>query len=574
MVYKFPNVSFDWLGDLPGIAEESRLRTARSEALADLNASDPKSLRDAANKLTKTGGLKEMEMSLRLHQAALGREQLAQKSATDANWAKIAPSIYQQLAPRGGGAPGSSESTFDPLAGNIPEAAPSIPWGPNPLAVPPGPQSAAPPQAPMPPVAAAPPGPSEQILAAAESPQGPAPMGPQMAQAGPGPGPAMPSPAGQSAGPPSWLQGAQAQPMTVPQPKPTPPPGRPDPRLGPISSDQQAQEEASRLTGMLIQMGPKAPTSAVQAVRAQLNNALDRLKMDKDQKNYTMDRIQSIAMGEGDFSRRDWETDKKGAQKRYEGAVEAYSRYRKEEQKGKSVIQSIGDMRTVLDHPRFATGEPGLIDAAQKQLVSLIDTLRAFGVPDSVLPGRDTIAGLTQPAALREAFTSLGNQLVTNYLGGLGPAISNTDRDYIGGAFPSLAKTKAGNELIVQFLEKVAERKQQEGHVARAYMEKEKVRATEWGMDAAVEKVIKPFAEGNGILISKDGMPTALGQRMQIEISKSQAAEKAPQAPVPQTPASRTTYGPSDEGKTLRGPDGKRYKIFNGEIVPFDTQAD
>lgn len=449
---------------------------------------------------------------------------------------------------------GGDESTVDiPLGRGPAPAAPASPFGPNPL----GPQSNAAPPAP---VAQASESPSDQIIAAAQRGTEVRPKAePQPQLAGPLPQPDTPpvAPPGQ----PSWLPGAQAQPMTNPPPAPRPPPN-----YGPVGVDPgqaEARAEAARIGQALAGMPPKAAQSGEgRALLQQFNSALTRLKVDPKERDYQLARIQRAQDGEPDFSRAEFDFEKTVAPKRFEEFQKTYTKYADEEKEGRKLGQTTYRLGEILRNDKFAAGAPGYLDMAKRGISSFADTLRAHGVPESILPSRETLAAMNEPTALRELFTSLANQGVISALGGsLGRGISSTDQVFMSKAFPDLMKTREGSQLIVDFMDELASRKRLGAEAVRKYgKDVGDFRASTMGADAAANKALDEQTS-KPILVGPDGKPTALGQRMAAELAK---------LPKVAAPAQAAPQAPSGPRKRVQGPKGEFYTQdpTTGALVP------
>lgn len=553
----FPKVSFDWLAELPQIAEQAQEKRTLKETLADLKSSDPGALEKKAAQLFSRGMIDE---GMKLQNAATARRALAQRGAQDAltlEWLR-----NSQNRPPPGALPtgvGGDESTVDiPLRGGPAPAAPPSPFGPNPLSS--GPQSNAPPVEPPVPVAQAPESPSNQMITAAQRGTEVRPQdgGPQPQLAGPLPQPDTPPAPAQ----PSWLPAAQAQPMTTPPPAPRPPPN-----YGPVGVDPgqaDARAEVARIGQSLAGMPPKVAQSGEgRALLQQFNSALTRLKVDPKERDYQLARIQRAQNGEPDFSRAEYDFEKTVAPKRFEEFQKTYTKYSDEEKEGRKLGQTTYRLGEILRNDKFAAGAPGYLDMAKRGISSFADTLRAHGVPEGILPSRETLAAMNEPTALRELFTSLANQGVINALGGsLGRGISSTDQVFMSKAFPDLMKTREGSQLIVDFMDELASRKRLGAEAVRKYgKDVGDFKASPMGADAAANKVLDEQTS-KPILVGPDGKSTPLGERMAAELAKLPKVT----APVQAAPPAQTA-GPR---KRVQGPKGEFYTQdpTTGALVP------
>lgn len=596
-------IDLGWLGELPAIGEEARGQASR-RSLEEFDMSTPEGMRRAATALWKSGNLKNMEQADRLFRTALAREELKRRSAADAMYMQAIPALQGVFRPRQEGqgqgqgqpqapAPYSPTGYSPPGAGAIEDDSedmpPDDPTGkgkailreqlylrgtvgpesPEPAPVPPslskpstnampprpveGPASlddrfapAVAPPAPTAPMVAPEPRadlPSDAMIMAAQQGLG-APRGPQLAATG---GPmsdapplAVPPPMG-NLPPQAPLQAAPA-PMQVAQARQGQPPIN-----RPVFEGLTAQDQAEmdRLGSALIASG-RHNTPGVQAIKEKYQAYIERAKWSPEEKAYQLDRADRWARGLPDISRADWKLEPTLAPKRFEAAQDAYvKKYAAGETQAKGLSSTLKHMRMIESDPNFVSGSwtAPMSDRFQKEIAGFADQLRSWGVPEAALPSKETLARITSPAALREVYGSLSNLAVTNYLGSLGVGVSSTDRDYIAKAFPGLMNTKEGNRIITEIMQATADRKIKEAQVARDYMNKYGTHATVYGLDARVEKVLKPYAEKNKLLWNEDGSPT----NMKLRIDRALEEARRAKSPVPYVPRTPESYPPVGE---------------------------
>lgn len=102
--------------------------------------------------------------------------------------------------------------------------------------------------------------------------------------------------------------------------------------------------------------------------------------------------------------------------------------------------------------------------------------------------------------APNEVFAALGNDLVLNKLGGsLGAGVSNTDTQFLKDTVASLATTKEGNRLMLAYTERVMDRQQALGKLARDY-----AKANGGRIDPGFDDVLEQFAEENPLFTKQD----------------------------------------------------------------------
>jgi hypothetical protein len=511
MAERFPNVSFDWLGELPGIAEAARTRGARRETLASLRGGSADDLIAAGSRLMAAG---DLEGGLKLVAEGRQRKAIDLRASYETEYLKQLPGIQGLFGakPPAAAPPAGEGTVYTP-----PAAAPDI-WS-GPQGTLPGRQSAVEPTQQSP---------TEAVLAAAQGQR--RPVGPQLA--GPLPTAEPPAPPGLA---PSTVQGAQ---VPAPPPLPAAPRG-PRPVLPGL--DPADQEKMDQIGQALIRMGTSRTTSPGQltALKQEWNRLWDKAKVDPEVRRWQASQSDRWERGLPGLSYDDWKIEPTMIKQRTEDASNLYQKeYRVKEQRGKDLSENLAGMKTLMADPSFVSGETlpaTMLDKVQRRLSSLVDIARALGIPTL---SNEAQAKLTKPAALREAYTSLANRTVVDYIGrSLGVGVSNTDREYIGNVVPSLLKTRQGNELIIKFLELAADRGKKEGQVARNYLDRAKNQATVWGMDAEVERVVGSHAATNSLLIDANGRKTGLARQMDLEVERANRERPPPEPPLTVGPA-------------------------------------
>lgn len=482
-----PNVSFDWLAELPNLAEQSRLLGARRAALADLNSADPRSLDATIAKLMAAG---DTETAIKLYQARTQRISAQQRSAEQEQYLRMLPSILgragatqaaTQAAQSGFppgvspdaavyGIPGGVEtapSTTPPAAaGAFPAPPPITPGGTTtvpPGLVPPGPQSALP----------APP------LSVAEKLQ----QGMPVQLAGPMPTPDTgppPEAPGLPTNPPPWARGAQIPaPPTMPAASAT----RPTAPIGPGVPDQGAAAVQSALVNA-YSLTPRAPQSAVNAARMQLQEAMAAAKVDPQVRMWHLDNLQRKQLGEPIQSFPDYVSEPDFRKRRFDAVMDAFTGlsprgggiggYRTEQIKAQDVLGTIRGLEAIVGDRAFVSGaDSNKIEKFASRLSTITGFARSLGIPENLIPDIRALNqgdGPARTAALQNAFNSLTNALVYKMTGGLGNQISNADREFIERIKPSLQNSVAGNMLLIKILRTTAEKAVKGGLAAAEYM--------------------------------------------------------------------------------------------------------
>lgn len=538
-------VDFSPISEIPGLIKSAREDAEIKKTLANLDSSDAKSLRAKGTELFRTGTTKAMELGLRLHQTALAREQLAQKTAQDSLYSQTSPLLQSiilgrqnQNRPAGEGGNIPEGATFDAFGGGPP--APTGPAFPNvptdKTLLPPGPRT----QAPAP----------EQIAQA--------PMPPPMAMAGQQPN-AGPEQFGQSqpAKPPSWMQPETLQPGIE---SPIPPTPRP-PQQGAVpavGSETRIRELAAALTGI----HPKNAAGR-ESVKALLNAEIAKTSWSPEMKLYQLDMIDRGSRGEPRVSIRDWRTEEKVQPKIFEGALEAANkRYDARDQAG-GIINTVEMMKTIETHPDFIGGplSPGWAQFGSA-LGGMKELLISFGVNEKSLPD---ISRITTQAGLIQTYEALSSRIVFESLGGkLGAQISDSDRKFVQSIFPVLNQSKEGRALMHEISAEFAKRAAQGGDVTEKYMSERGVRASRNGLEAA----LRVHSETNPMFKDKDGKLTEFGQRLNSIINNPSGRSAGPEVPTRSSPLrvkSGQIFYDAKGGLYRMGDDGSPISIGTGE---------
>jgi hypothetical protein len=140
-----------------------------------------------------------------------------------------------------------------------------------------------------------------------------------------------------------------------------------------------------------------------------------------------------------------------------EGAANAQTdiAIQKDASGAQGTLNTVGVMRMLMADPNYYSGPA----ATQIQAAKQIGATLGLTVPDAASP--------------MEAFNALSNQLVIDAAGGsLGNQISNGDVKFLTGSKPNLDNTQAGNKLLLDITEKLAQRKQQVAQWAADYKAK------------------------------------------------------------------------------------------------------
>lgn len=580
----FPSVSFDWLGQLPGISEEARTLQARRATLADLSSGDADSLIKKGAQLLQAG---DPDLGLKLLSEGRQRKSAEDRAALD----KVMLEWWRQGGPAGlrttPGTPGTETPPDIPPSvpgGGVPSGGGGgggVPWpapgGGNvlPPGSVPGRQSGLEALPGGPALAMSP---SDQLIAAAQAGGvgGPA-MGPRLAQAG---GP-LPAPASA----PSWLQpGLAAQPMTT-QPAGgtvTPPASPGNMRFNPQLTPQQ-REAATRLEQIKREMNSIPPGSRTgqyfTSLREDYKRQLDIVAPPKDWKDWYQYNYDQEAKGRPTLDYTDWKRQEQFAPEEAKAGLKIYTTAQDEVRKIGELEPVVNRLESLLNNPQFETGLlTGNLNKAKAMLRNAAAQAEKAGVtlPEGLKEGIDSYTNSVQ---LREAFTSLANSAVFAKLGSLGNQISEGDRGFIEAAFPSLRLTKEGNQLIIDYYKDLIARVKKVGDAANTAYKNSRGRLNPLDMNEAIDEAMK----GANVIRGKDGELTPFGKRLQEIADKGspdiaqaiRAGFAAMGGPATAPGAVPVTTAPpkitrDDEGKTLYRGNKPIGSIKNGVPVDLD----
>lgn len=548
---RMPQLNFDWLGELGPISEGVQSREGLKTSLADLQSSDPKSLREAAARAFSLGTKEGIDAGVKLSAAAQHQED----NATRAAQTNIQMEYLKKLGSGGlltGGLPGAQAPT--PETPYVP-----APGGGGPAPVSPFDRPAGQLPIPGPRSEAAPPSPSDQMITQAQGAIAPPPPGPQLAGPPPTPDTAPPAPLA-----PPWLQGAQMQAETTPQlPEPPPLPG--------VSERQRALAEANFWTNKAAELtGPKGLGSGLQSViRKRIDDALARAKPSQLEADFMQENFRRATAGKGEpllQSPAEYKSMIELAPKLTEAAHATYEKdYRDRGQKGESLTNDLMALGELAKNPKFAPGESGLIDSFLSKVGSVNDKLKSIGVPENMLLTPEQVKNITTPVALREAYSAIVSRAVISALGGLGRQISDPDRNYMDKAFGNLLMTKGGAEIVRKFMQEVADRQRFQAKAAQDYL-KNNNRATSAQMDQYVDAETTKKYGSKGLLSYDNGNPTQLKLQMDRELAKAQT-EPAPASARRTAPSGGG--GKMVPGETIYDSSGRPFVVTpDGKLVP------
>jgi hypothetical protein len=520
----WPILNFDWLANLPKVADEARINKAR-QSLGDIDLNSPTALSKAATKFASFG---DIDTAAKFAQLASQR-QSAEASLLSAKQRGADIALWEKYMQSKAGAPGGVAAPAEPAADVSigparqvppPQAAPPMGWGATI-----GPRSELPP---------GPPSPSDAILAQAQGAgPPPAPPGPQLAgplpppEAPPGPSPMAPGP-GVGFIPPQ--QGLPVPPAPL---APAPPP-----RAGmPIKPADQLQGEATevRVGKELMQMPPRsAGWPQFQVFKQKFMNALSQQKLTEKESAYQMDQVQRHWLGEEPQTRSEWEGENKTREYVFKQAHEFYTGSEKTAEKSTELLGTLRRLDQIRNSPGFISGEAGQSFASM--MAGIAGIASVAGIPlttgEDVGAFRARINKIAEPslksAALAEEFDALSKRALQAHVGSFAKSFSEGDRLFTEKYFPQVTASPGGIGAVIGDLRLMAEHAQGVAKTARDYMRgKERgSRATEWGLRQAIDA----YNEKNPLYANPDGSLTPAGQRLQAR------AEGAPEAPPPPAP--------------------------------------
>lgn len=546
MPVEFPDVDFRWLERLgPNLEESAAARGLQS--IGDVDITSAEGLDKAARALFATKNRSNMELALRFTQMAQNRraQEAKAKELDPARWGAIFESFGRRSAEPDivpGRRQPEPELEYDDETGGFKPAERTQPAQPQaPLMLPgmpamPGPAipgitgpSVPGPSVPGPGAALSP---SDEIIARA---QGAAalPRGPRTAQLGapdplkglglPEPRPTMPSTGGVPFLPPVQAPQRPVQPPTAPSVAPAAPATR-SPRAA-------AQDEIRRLE-QVIPFLSLAPPAIAQAFMQRYRDAQQDANFTPEEKRYREDQVQRSITGQNVQTRQEWETDKALRPLKFKEFTERAAEFRKTEDAGARLKNTIVQMRSIMNSDAFKSGTSASTMAKVGSFLSFTNEMaRYYGVPVEKLVSQDWIdRNINNPTALAQAFSALSNEAVIAGLGGsLGNQISNADRGFFAEAFPNLSMTRAGNELLMDFKEKIADRQMKIGKIVRAYRSKKGDLADAGELDG----IISRYNEKNPIF----------GEKERKQLAAYNATQHPPppvSQPVPLSPQGRT----------------------------------
>jgi hypothetical protein len=501
------DVNFDWLGEIPGKLEASRIRDVRKQSLANINVNDSKSLMSAGTKLFNAGdfegGLKLIEQGKGLKQAetaAFSQEQylayLKDQQGKREGSVGVGPAgeRYDPFFPAPAGTGARAPATGGAPSWLSPDVLKGVPGAPGPRA------EAVPDYENAPPYQVAGPVPTR------EGPLGPAAPGDETF----GPIP----PAGtKSVIPPGTLPTAPEAPRQAAPP--TDIPGDP------------VAAEAARKAGDALDELKRAPggapgAAARQAAYAKARYYLNQATNDNDKKNwwiFNLDRMRDAAE-EGNTDIRplnygQYKLQESVAKGQFESAEKLYQTIQDNRRKMEVLKPALDRLDAIGKHAAFTTGVgTETLEKGKAALVNFRDWLVKNGVevPADISDGVDKA---TTSVRLREAYTSIVNSVIFDKLGSLGAQTSDRDLFFTKETFPSLKGSIKGNQMIIEYYQDVIQKHRELAEKIQETYGKFKDRGKTFDQHE-IDKVATAFWKDpkNDVLGSEKTGYTDLGRRM------------------------------------------------------------
>lgn len=360
--------------------------------------------------------------------------------------------------------------------------------------------------------------PTNQVLAQAQQPPTP-PAPPPTQLAGPPPTPdTVPAPVAPQGAVPPWLQGAQmgavpAQPQTAPAAAPPREVPRTVPGLPP-----EVGAKLGDLANMAASLGPRASPTQRAFITQTYNNLLEQTKWSPEVKQWQSERMDRFTRGEPDISLADWKLFNSNSSQFISEGLETYKHHSQERDKSGQVRTDLDALSRIVKNPKFFSG-PGSEDYAYwaNAATAARDAALSLGVPKGVIEGISEGLGLgkdleriTEPAKLQQVFTAISNQAIYSKLGSLGSNISNSDRTFVQAANPSLLMSKGANDVLIDMMSALAQRKVDIGDMLDKYREKAGVRVS----GPQINQLVKRYNDDHPLFTDSNNVPNALGKRI------------------------------------------------------------
>jgi len=231
------------------------------------------------------------------------------------------------------------------------------------------------------------------------------------------------------------------------------------------------------------------------------------------------------------------------------------------------ILQTTGRMQSIMERPEFVSGlGTTTVAGAASGALSVANLAKqaaeASGtqLPDWMEKGR---VELTKRVRLAEDFTSARNALTFNLAHGkLSQGFTDKDREFVNNINAGPETSIAGNKALLETARANAEDDKKLAQVARDYRKSAGAAATPTGLGEA----IAAWRADHPLFVNPDGSLTARGKKINDIAYEDTAAAKTAAPPAPSR-----TITTKDEGRPVVGPDGKRYRIRGGELVPEET---
>jgi len=528
--HKFPEISFDWLGNLPADMEAARI-TALRKNLGE------GSLDEQAQRLISRG---DIEGGYKLQALANQRYATSQRNAEAELNRQMLQEYFKSKAGAGGAPPPSVDplGTYEPSAAPPAAAAPAMPTWPGPRSeaapapdIPPPPQTAQAPEV-------TPPEPPPGQISTALAPPPSLPVsrvaGPSMVQSPNVPAPAPPEPPAPSplGVPPGFDPRFSPAPPTAPVVAPPVP--RPGVAPGPeIAGRNALRAETDALYWDAMRLGDAAP----KVLLDKLHNNLNQLNVTGETRDRITENLYRARQGLAPLSPTDYKQEITAQGPRLAEAIKVADTHRQRGESAKQMEGTLNIMSAIAADPNFFSGAGA--PAVHRALgyvgtaMNLVDRIAGPDATNSILSGlgldRSKINNSLTTVQLGQVFEGLAHSAVISKLGGLGNQVSNTDLRYTNAAFPSLLTLPGANRLLIEIFQ--AEAKQATGLANKitAYRldRGSKITAEQ------IDKISNDYRNQNPLFQYEDGTKTDLAKKIDKAIEDAKKAPPPPPAAAP-----------------------------------------
>ncbi len=265
-----------------------------------------------------------------------------------------------------------------------------------------------------------------------------------------------------------------------------------DPTLGGVLEGQWIGKPQAQLRVLRQFMSdPNLPKNEQENYKQQVENIVGALKQERDAR---LKEPEARGKGRGEYYIKKFET------------IAA------DGDKARASLNTLDAAEQIMQQPGFYSGP------ANAQVLLLKQAAAAIGADPNA-------------ASSMESFRGLANRTVFDTLGGLGNQISEGDRKFVIGAFPSLENTPQGNKVMIEIMRRMNARKLEVSKAAQNYKD--------GNLDVGFDRMVSKYAEETPLFPKNDPI-RSLGK----------GAKSAPAS------------GGFTEGQTATNPKTGKQKIF------------